>query len=214
MFKHAKIFIAVALGAFLSLSAASAKDKTYGLGRTATPEEIAGWDIDVRPDGQGLPKGSGNALQGEEVFAEKCAVCHGDFGEGVDNYPVLAGGQGTLLSNQPVKTVGSYWPYVSTVWDYIYRAMPFGDAQSLSPDEVYAVTAYILNMNDIIEDDFDLNQDNLADIKMPNVENFYMDDRKKENKKYRKACMKNCAKEVVIESWAKNIDVTPEDEQE
>ena len=132
----------------LTLVASPSFADTLGLGRVALPEEIAAWDLDVSPDGTGLPVGSGNVLVGEEVFADKCASCHGDFAEGVDNWPKLAGGAGTLDHEDPLKTVGSYWPYLSTTWDYVNRSMPFGDAQSLSPDEVYAIVAYIIYSND------------------------------------------------------------------
>ena len=108
-----------------------------GLGREATQEEIAAWDIDVRPDGQGLPQGKGTAQQGEDIFQERCATCHGEFGEGRDRWPVLAGGLGTLKNDRPNKTVGSFWPYASTIMDYVRRAMPFGHAQSLTADELY-----------------------------------------------------------------------------
>ena len=118
--------------------------ETLGLGRPALPEEISAWDVDVLPDGRGLPEGRGNVLDGEEIFAEGCASCHGDFAEGVDNWPVLAGGFDTLADKDPVKTVGSYWPHLSTVWDYVHRSMPFGSAQTLSDDDVYAIVAYIL----------------------------------------------------------------------
>ena len=107
-------------------------DGKYGLGRTALPSEIQAWDIDVLPDGRGLPAGKGDAIVGEEIFANKCASCHGDFAEGVGNWPALAGGFDTLADEDPVKTVGSYWPYLSTLWDYINRSMPFGGAQPLA----------------------------------------------------------------------------------
>ncbi len=148
----------------VAAGAASAQD----LGRPATPEEIAAWDIDVRPDGAGLPDGSGDVTTGEQVFTDNCAVCHGVFGEGEGRWPVLMGGFGTLDGARPVKTVGSYWPYLSTVWDYVHRAMPFGAAQSLSDDEVYAVTAYLLYLNDIVDDDFVLSRENLAETHLPN----------------------------------------------
>ncbi|MFH1517471.1 MAG: c-type cytochrome, partial [Pseudomonadota bacterium] len=119
----------------------------FGLGRVAMADEIAAWDIDIRPDGTGLPEGKGTVAEGEPIFAENCAVCHGDFGEGAGRWPVLAGGQDTLLRDRPVKTIGSYWPYLSTVFDYVRRAMPFGDARSLSDDDVYALTAYLLYLN-------------------------------------------------------------------
>ena len=156
-----------------------AADKTghYGIGNTATAEEIAGWDIDIRPDGMGLPEGSGSVEDGEMMYEEKCASCHGSFGEGVGRYPILAGGEGTLTNDRPEKTVGSYWPYASTLWDYIHRAMPFMQPQSLSDEEVYAITAYVLYLNDLIEYDFELTQSNLATIEMPNKDGFFLDDR-------------------------------------
>lgn len=185
----------------------------FGLGRAATPDEIAAWDIDVRPDGMGLPEGGGTVAVGEEVFAERCAVCHGDFGEAVGRWPVLAGGFETLDSEDPVKTIGSYWPYLSTVFDYVNRAMPFGDAQSLSPDEVYAITAYLLYVNDIVDDeDFELSHDNFTDIRLENEDNFYMDDRAEtELAVFTDACMTDCKEEVAITKRAAVIDVTPEE---
>jgi cytochrome c len=119
-----------------------AATKHLGIGRQAKPEEIAGWDIDIRPDGHGLPPGKGTVKQGEEIYMQQCAACHGEFGESAGRWPILMGGAGTLASHDPVKTIGSYWPYASTVIDYIRRSMPFGDAQSLSNDQLYAVTAY------------------------------------------------------------------------
>ena len=106
----------------------------------------------MRPDGQGLPNGKGTVAQGETIYLEKCAACHGDFGEGKDRWPVLSGGHGTLKADRPDKTIGSFWPYPSTLFDYIRRAMPFGDAQSLNADETYALTAYLLHLNEIIKD--------------------------------------------------------------
>ena len=142
---------------------APALAEQFSLGREATADEIAAWDIDVRPDGLGLPVGSGSVTDGDEIFAEQCASCHGDFGEGVDRWPVLAGGQGTLTDERPEKTIGSYWPYLSTVYDYIHRAMPFGYAQSLEPDQIYAIVAYLLYMNDVVTDDeFVLSNENFT----------------------------------------------------
>ncbi|GAA6211293.1 cytochrome c [Hyphomicrobiales bacterium 4NK60-0047b] len=184
------------------------------LGREATKAEIKAWDIDVRPDGQGLPEGKGTVEKGEQVFSEQCAACHGDFGEGVDRWPVLAGGLGTIKGDDPVKTVGSYWPYASTVFDYIYRAMPFGNAQSLSPDEVYAVTAYILYLNEIVAEDFELSKKNFTSIKMPNEKNFFADPRPDTpSRSKKKPCMKNCKKEVKITKRARIINVTPEEDK-
>lgn len=185
----------------------------YGLGRTALPEEIAAWDIDVRPDGAGLPEGSGDVWTGEEIFAEKCAVCHGDFGEAVGRWPQLAGGHNTLTDLRPVKTIGSYWPYLSTVWDYVNRAMPFGDAQSLTADEVYAITAYLLYVNDVVDDDFTLSHDNFVEVELPNVGNFYPDDRAEvEIPDFtREVCMENCKEAVTVSMRAAVLDVTPEE---
>jgi S-disulfanyl-L-cysteine oxidoreductase SoxD len=183
-----------------------------GLGRAALPKEVAAWDTDVRPDGQGLPTGSGNAYDGEEIFATKCAVCHGDFAEGADRWPALAGGQDTLTDERPVRTIGSYWPYLTTAWDYIYRAMPYGDAASLSVDETYALVAYLLLVNDIIDDDeFELNQSNLAGIALPNAVNFRLDDRAEtELSLFRDACLVDCKDSVEILRRASGVDVTPD----
>ena len=171
----------VATGVFAGFAMAlsgsvNAADRPFGLGTLATAEQIAGWDIDVRPDGKGAPIGSGTAADGEEVYAERCAGCHGDFGEGVDRWPVLAGGLGSLVTADPVKTVGSYWPYASTVYDYVYRAMPFGEAQSLTHDETYQVVAYILYMNDVIDDEFALSNETIGSVKMPNQNGFMLPD--------------------------------------
>ncbi len=183
-----------------------------GLGREALPEEIAAWDIDVRPDGQGLPVGQGTAWDGETIFAEQCAYCHGDFGEGVDRWPVLAGGYDTLTQERPVKTIGSYWPYLSTVIDYINRAMPFGHAQSLSPDEVYAITAYLLYMNDVIDDDeWVLSNETFAEVEMPNAGNFFQDPRPDTPVLAEGApCMSDCKESVEITMRARVLDVTPD----
>ncbi len=191
----------------------AASAQPFDLGREATPEEIAAWDIDVRPDGLGLPEGAGSVTAGEEVFIEKCAVCHGDFGEGVDRWPVLAGGQDSLASERPVKTIGSYWPYLSTVWDYVHRAMPFGDAQSLSADEVYAITAYLLYMNDVVDDeDFVLSKGNFAETRLPNEDGFFMDDRQESPVFTRtEVCMTDCKETVEITMRARVLDVTPDE---
>lgn len=186
----------------------------FSLGRPALKEEITAWDIDVLPDGRGLPKGSGDALTGEEVFAENCASCHGDFAEGVDNWPVLAGGFDTLADEDPVKTVGSYWPYLSTVWDYINRSMPFGNAQSLTADEVYAITAYILYSNDLVNEDFVLSDKNFSEFAMHNKDGFVVDDRPETEYAAWSAepCMKDCKQSVEITMRASVLNVTPEEE--
>lgn len=192
---------------------ASAEQRPFGLGDIATAEQVAGWDIDVRPDGLGAPIGTGNAFDGEEVYADRCASCHGDFGEAVDNWPVLVGGEGTLASHDPVKTTGSYWPYASTMYDYIYRAMPFGEAQSLTHDETYQIVAYLLYMNDIIDDEFEVNQDNIGTIEMPNRDGFMLPDPRPDAQPISGlACMKDCDVPTNVIGRARDIDVTPEEE--
>ena len=212
MSKFPKIAFAIVCGVALVASAGAATSGKYGVGRTATPAEVKAWDIDVRPDGQGLPDGKGTVAQGEQIYNEQCAVCHGDFGEGVDRWPVLSGGQDTLKGDDPVKTVGSYWPYLSTVFDYVKRAMPFGNAQSLSNDEVYALTAYILYLNDIVSDEkFELSKKNFTSVRLPNEKNFTKDVRPDTSTLAKaKPCMKDCKPEVKITGRARVLDVTPE----
>lgn len=185
----------------------------YGLGRAATAAEVAAWDIDIKPDGEGLPDGEGTVEQGEKIFAKRCALCHGDFGEGAGRWPMLAGGEDTLTSEDPVKTIGSYWPNLSTVFDYVYRAMPFGHAQSLSGDELYAVVAYMLDLNYLIEDDdFVLSRETFHDIVMPNADGFFDDDRPDTPlQSQREPCMNDCKDEVSITMRARILDVTPDD---
>ena len=183
------------------------------IGKVATVEEVAAWDHDVRPDGLGLPKGSGSVELGEEVYTERCSMCHGVFGEGAGRWPELAGGHDTLLDDDPVKTIGSYWPYLSTVWDYINEAMPFGDARSLSNDEIYAITAYLLNLNDLVDYDFVLSDENFQEVRLPNENGFYHDDRDEVEVPLfsAEACMTDCRDpnfEITAEASA--IDVTPD----
>jgi S-disulfanyl-L-cysteine oxidoreductase SoxD len=188
--------------------------KRLGIGRVALPEEIKAWDISVMPDGRGLPVGRGTAKQGEQIFIEKCAACHGEFAEGVGRWPVLAGGTGTLKNDRPEKTVGSFWPATSTLFDYVRRAMPYGNAQSLEADEIYALSAYILHMSDVIKDpDMELNEKNFAGIKLPNSGNFYDDDREKTERHFwkKEVCMTNCRKDSPsVTGRAMVLDVTPD----
>jgi cytochrome c len=149
------------------LSTAHSRD----FGRPATPEEIKLWDIDVRPDGSGLPAGSGTVAAGATVYENNCVACHGPNGQGGIK-DRLVGGQGTLASSNPVKTVGSYWPYATTLFDYIRRAMPYPTPGSLSDDETYALVAYILNLNGIVPADAKLDRNNLPKIQMPNRDGF------------------------------------------
>ena len=197
----------------LGLVPAAAGEK-LGIGRVATPQEIAGWDIDIRPDGHGLPVGKGTVKQGEPLYLERCAACHGEFGESAGRWPMVAGGHDTLAGHDPVKTVGSYWPYPSTVMDYIRRSMPFGNAQSLSNDELYAITAYVLFLNDVITDqEFELNEKNFTSLKLKNEPNFYDDDRTTAEKAFwnKDPCMKDCLPGAAkVTGRASLIDVTPE----
>ena len=191
-----------------------ADERKFNLGKIATKQEIKGWDIDVRPDGLGAPKGKGDAISGEEIYANACASCHGDFGEGVDRWPVLVGGDGSLDTHDPEKTTGSYWPYASTIYDYVYRAMPFGAAQSLTYDETYQIVAYLLYMNEIIEEDFVLSDKNIGKIKMPNKNGFLLPDPRPDVNNFSgKPCMKNCNVPSKIIGKARDIDVTPEDKK-
>lgn len=184
----------------------------FGIGRPALPEEITAWNIDVRPDGQGLLPGKGKATEGEKLFLERCAACHGEFGEGAGRWPPLAGGAGSLRSAQPDKTIGSFWPYLSTAYDYIHRTMPFGDAQSLTPDETYAILAFLLNMNDVVSANFELSDKNFNSVRLPNEKAFYDDNRPEAEKQFwnREPCMKNCKTEVKILGHAQTLDVTPD----
>lgn len=199
-----------------TLLATPAMAEKLGLGRAATPDEIAAWDLDVSPDGTGLPVGSGDVFTGEELFIEQCAACHGDFAEGRDNWPKLAGGDGSLADEDPLKTVGSYWPYLSTAWDYVHRSMPYGNAQTLSVDETYAIVAYILFSNFIVDDDFVLSNENFMDVEMPNAGGFIVDDRAEtEYPIFSQApCMENCKDTVEVTKRAAVLDVTPTDEVE
>jgi len=141
------------------------------LGRPATSAEIAAWDISVAPDGGGLPAGSGTAVRGAIVYAQQCQACHGEKGAGQPN-DRLVGGQGTLASKSPVRTIGSYWPYATTIFDYVRRAMPYPSPRTLSDADVYAVTAYLLFENGIIAEADVMNADTLPRVKMPNRDNF------------------------------------------
>src|SRR5436305_910202 len=192
---------------------ALAADRKLGIGRAASPTEISGWDIDVRPDGQGLPPGKGAVKDGEAVYMAKCAACHGEFGESAGRWPQVAGGTGSLKSGDPVKTVGSYFAHLSTVIDYVRRAMPFGEAQSLTNDELYAVVAYMLFLNDIVDEKFVLSKETFGGVKMPNAGGFYDDDRETAERAFwnPKPCMADCKPEVKITGRARVIDVTPDD---
>lgn len=158
-------------------TAALGQAQQYKLGRPATSEEIRELDISVAPDGSGLPKGRGTVAKGQHIYKRLCANCHGDRGQGMLQYPSLAGGEGTLNSNNPQLTVGSFWPYATTVWDFIHRTMPYARPGTLTPDETYAVTAFVLYLDGILNKDAALNESTLPRVKMPNRNGFVSDPR-------------------------------------
>lgn len=157
--------------------AAKAQTTPHGVGRAATAEEINRRDISVAPDGSGLPVGHGSVAKGRLVYQSRCANCHGDRGEGVPSYPALIGGRGTLSSSNPVQTVGSFWPYATTLWDYVRRTMPYPRPGTLTVNETYQVTAFVLYLNGLVDEKTDLNEKTLPKIKMPNREGFVGDPR-------------------------------------
>jgi len=164
-----RLCLGVAAPILLSMAALA---EAPGLGHPAATEEIAVWDISIGPEGAGLPPGSGTPRQGEAVYAAKCLGCHGEKGAGKPN-DQLVGGIGTLTGEQvSVKTVGSFWPYATTLFDYVRRAMPFDAPKSLSNDEAYAVCAYILQLNGIVEDNAVMDGQSLAKVQMPNRNGF------------------------------------------
>jgi len=162
-----RLTVVLALGWLATAVAQGGPD----LGTPAPAELIAAWDISIPPDGAGLPPGSGTALEGEAIYAAKCLACHGPDGTGQPN-DRLAGGLGTLKSAAPLKTVGSYWPYATSVFDYIRRAMPLPQPQSLTADETYALTAYLLSLNRIIGPEEVMNATTLPKVVMPNRDNI------------------------------------------
>jgi S-disulfanyl-L-cysteine oxidoreductase SoxD len=167
----------LALAAVLLAGAvSSAEEGRYGLGKKISERDVAGWNIDVRPDGAGLPPGRGSAAEGKEIYLAKCSACHGDNGEGTP-MDRLVGGQGTLATDKPVKTIGSYWPYATTLFDYVRRTMPFTGPQTLGNDEVYALTAYLLSLNGIVAKDAVLDAKTLPRVEMPNRKSFVPDPR-------------------------------------
>jgi cytochrome c len=183
-----ELYIAAFAVVVLACATRAQAQSPYGIGRSATASEIAGWNIDIGRDGSNLPPGSGSVSHGQEVFDQQCASCHGAKGEGGVG-DRLVGGQGTLATPKPVRTVGSYWPYAPTLFDYIRRAMPQNAPQSLSNDDVYAVSAYILNLNGLLPADAMLDARTLGAIKMPNRSMFVSDPRPDVRNP---ACMTGC----------------------
>ena len=166
-----KIFVAAPALVFALASPVFAQ-QSPDLGKSISPEDLASWDISIGPDGVGLPPGSGTVKQGEAVFAAKCQACHGEKGAGRPN-DRLVGGEGSLAGDKPpIKTVGSYWPYATTLFDYIRRAMPFNESKSLTNDEVYGVVAYLLNLNGVIPESDTMNAQSLPKVAMPNRDGF------------------------------------------
>ncbi len=201
----------VKFGALLTVLAPPAMAENaaqFGVGTTPTQEQIAGWAIGVRPDGQGLPDGHGSVKDGDEVYANTCAACHGTFGEGAGRYPRLAG-EGKLTGGRPEQTIQTYWPYATTLFDYIDRAMPFPTPHVLTPDQVYAVTAYVLNLNGLVGDDFVADQETLPKVQMPNRDGFIWKDPRPDT--HDTACMSDCDSPdaIKITSTAEGKSLTP-----
>jgi S-disulfanyl-L-cysteine oxidoreductase SoxD len=172
MFTPRHVPVLIAAGALAACAASSPSRSPIGnFGRAATPQEVAAWDISIPPSGAGLPAGGATAKQGRSVYEAKCAACHGMKGEGKPADP-LVGGIGSLTSSAPMRTVGSFWPYATTLFDYTRRAMPLDKPMSLSDQEVYAITAYLLHLNGIIAENDEMNAKTLPQVKMPNRDGF------------------------------------------
>ena len=165
-----------AIAALVGLAAQTLSGQTFGLGRAASADEVKAWDITIGPEGQELPEGSGSAVDGAQVYEVRCKECHGDLGVGGD-HAALVGKPSQLKEAPPVKTVGSFWPYASTLFDYTRRAMPFEEPGTLTDDQVYAVTAYVLYLNGIIGEDEVMDRDSLPNVEMPNQGGFIPDPR-------------------------------------
>ncbi len=192
---------------------AGAQQARYGLGRAPTPQEIAAWDIDVRPDGHGLKSGKGTVAQGQKIYDAQCASCHGTFGES-NRYMPIAGGvrkgdlatgrASMLLQSDGLRTLGTKLNYATTLWDYIFRAMPWANPQSLSVDETYAVTAYVLHLNEIVPVEYELNEKTLLGVQMPNRNGLTtahgLGRVQGRPDAQGSLCMKDCVKDVTIAS--------------
>ena len=174
MWTRSALALAIVCAGAATLAAQSPR---FGVGRPPTPDEVRGLGAAIAPDGGGLPDGSGTVAEGRTVYAARCASSHGPSGEGGGVGAALVGGKGTLATARPLKTVGSFWPHATTVWDYVNRAMPFDQPGLLKPEEVYAVVAYILNLNGIIAEDVVMNASTLLTVKMPNRDGFVADSR-------------------------------------
>jgi S-disulfanyl-L-cysteine oxidoreductase SoxD len=211
MSRSLKALCAVALTA--ATLPADAQQARYGLGRAPTPQEIAAWDIDVRPDGHGLKTGRGTVAQGQKIYDAQCASCHGTFGES-NRYMPIAGGvrkddlktgrASMLLQSDGLRTLGTKLNYATTLWDYIFRAMPWANPQSLSVDETYAVTAYVLHLNEIVPAVYELNEKTLLSVQMPNRNGLTtahgLGKVQGRPDAQGSLCMKDCVKDVTIAS--------------
>lgn len=197
----------IALGLAL-LTCGAGEAPPSGLGTVPTPEQIAGWSLAARPDGLGLPAGHGSVKDGDPLYAAICATCHGTFGEAAGRYPRIAG-EGSLTGERPEPTVGSYWPFAPTLFDYINRAMPFPAPHALPADQVYAITAYVLNLNGLVDDDFVADRDSLPKVAMPNRDGFIWTDPRPDT--HDEACMTHCRKpeDVRIAATAEGKNLTP-----
>lgn len=202
--------VLLAILGVLAVSAASAQQRGYGIGHKITDAQIAPWNIDISgEDGKGLPQGRGSVADGEKLYVQQCASCHGEFGEGNGRWPELMGGQGTLKHEDPRKTIGSFWPWAPTIFDYVRRTMPFTAPQSLDDNETYAIVAYLLHLNDLLPADAVLDAKSLTAIKMPNRDGFIAGDPRPDVKA--EPCMKDCKKGpvTVTSDLAKSLGVTP-----
>ena len=208
-----RIVAALALLSRPDIASAQGYPTKFDFGAPASAEEIAEVAIAIAPDGKGLPAGKGSVAEGKAIYATQCVACHGEDAKGGPMYGTMVGGIGSFKTNTRVLTPGSMYPYAPILFDYIRRAMPFGNAQSLSNDELYAVTAYVLNLNDIVDDKFVLSKATWKQVKMPNAGGFYDDDRETTEKAFwnKNPCMKDCGPPVNIIGRARAVDVTPDD---
>lgn len=195
-----RVVLGVLMISLLPVFASLPAHAGQGIGRQASAGEIAAVDTDVRGDGAGLPPGSGSVAQGEALYEEKCAACHGDFGEGTGRMPALIGGEGSLATDRPRRTIGSFWPFAPSLFDYLRRAMPFGQAGSLSAAETYALTAFLLNINGIAKEDFIASRESLPGVKMPNRAGFVITPRPASPNT---RCMKKCRAPARVMARAK-----------
>ncbi|MFN4142108.1 c-type cytochrome [Aestuariivirga sp.] len=200
--------LAVMIGLGVGFGTQAHAQQRYGIGEEPSAEQISGWDIDVRPDGAGLPGGRGSVSEGQQIYEAKCVACHGVSGE---EGPMdrLVGGKDSLDTSKPVKTVGSYWPYAATLFDYVHRAMPFDQPQSLADNEVYAVSAYILHLNGLVPEDAVLDARSLPQVQMPNEDGFFGPDPRPDVANTR--CMQQC--EPLVSGGGADKALTPDQVQ-